>query len=156
MAEVAVTLRAASLHTWAPGRRRYGPLALGAALALIPAVLPPLLAAIVLAAVGLGLLLLARPTIAIYLLVFAVPYASLYGTRLGEVNATVTEFIAFCGGAAFLIRSALNGQVRLRWAWWRWPLLFFGVAMVASLTQASDLTLSIKELLKLGEMLLTY
>src|SRR5205823_11956786 len=51
---------------------------------------------------------------------------------------------------------ALNGQIRLRWAWWRWPLLLFGVAMVASITQATDLTLSIKELLKLGEMLLTY
>src|ERR671938_10065 len=156
MAEGSVTLSAATVHAWAPGRRRYGPLAFGAGLALIPAVLPPLLAAIVLAAVGLGLLLLARPTIAIYLLVFAVPYASLYGTRLGGLNATVTEFIAFCGGAAFLIRSALNGQIRLRWAWWRWPLLLFGVAIAASTTQATDLTLSIKELLKLGEMLLTY
>ena len=84
MAEGSVTLSAASPHTWAAGRRRYGLLAIGAALALIPAVLPPLLAAVVLAAVGLGLLLLARPTIAIYLLVFAVPYASLYGTsRIG-------------------------------------------------------------------------
>src|SRR5919199_4668524 len=156
MAEGSLALSAASVYGWAPGRRRYGPLAFGAGLALIPAVLPPLLAALVLAAVGLGLLLLARPTIAIYLLVFAVPYASLYGTRLGGLNATVTEFIAFCGGAALLIRCALNGQIRLRWAWWRWPLLLFGVAMVASITQATDLTLSIKELLKLGEMLLTY
>src|SRR2546423_4126310 len=156
MAEGSVTLSAASSHTWAAGRRRYGLLAIGAALALIPAVLPPLLAAVVLAAVGLGLLLLARPTIALYLLVFAVPYGSLYGARLGGLNATVTEFIAFCGGTAFLIRCALNGQMRLRWAWWRWPLLLFGVAMVASMTQATDLTLSIKELLKLGEMLLTY
>src|SRR5205823_4521022 len=72
------------------------------------------------------------------------------------LNATVTEFIAFCGGTAFLIRCALNGQMRLRWAWWRWSLLLFGVAMVASMTQATNLTLSIKELLKLGEMLLTY
>src|SRR5438874_5839835 len=156
MAEGSVALSAASAHGWAPGRRRYGLLALGAALVLVAAVLPPLLAAAVLAAVGLGLLVLARPTIALYLLVFAVPYGSLYGARLGGLNATVTEFIAFCGGTAFLIRCALNGQMRLRWAWWRWPLLLFGVAMVASLTQATDLTLSIKELLKLGEMLLTY
>src|ERR671930_2029184 len=145
MAEGSVTLSAVSPRGWAPGRRRYGPLAIGAALALIPAVLPPLLAALVLAAVGLGLLLLARPTIAIYLLVFAVPYASLYGTRLGGLNATVTEFIAFCGGAAVLLRSGLNGQIRLRWAWWRWPLLLFGVAIAASATQATDLTLSVKE-----------
>src|SRR5919198_2818676 len=156
MAEGSVALSAASVHGWAPGRRRYGPLALGAALALVAAVLPPLLAAAVLAAVGVGVLVLARPMIAIYLLVFAVPYGSLYVTRLGALNATVTEFIAFCGGAAFLIHCALRGRVRLSWAWWRWPLLLFGAAMVASLTQATDLTLSIKELLKLGEMLLTY
>src|SRR5919198_4458648 len=154
MAEGSVALSAASVHGWAPGRRRYGPLALGAALALVAAVLPPLLAAAVLAAVGVGVLVLARPMIAIYLLVFAVPYGSLYVTRLGALNATVTEFIAFCGGAAFLIRSALNGQIRLRWAWGRLPLLLFGVAIAASATQATDLTLSIKELLKLGEMLL--
>src|SRR5919201_5085730 len=113
MAERSVTLSPASVHGWAPGRRRYGPLALGAALGLIPAVLPPLLAALVLAAVGLGLLLLARPTIAIYLLVFAVPYASLYGTRLGGLNATVTEFIAFCGGAGVLPRRAPHRQIHL-------------------------------------------
>src|SRR5438067_2830842 len=156
MAEGSVTLSAAAPHAWAPGRRRYGPLAIGAALALVVAVLPPLLAAAVLAAVGVGLLVLARPAMAIYLLVFAIPYGSLYGARLGGLNATVTEFIAFCGGVAFLIRCALNGQMRLRWAWWRWPLLLFGVAIVASTTQATDLSLSIKELLKLGEMLLTY
>src|ERR671935_2937731 len=118
MAESSVTLSAASPHAWAPRRRRYGPLAIGAALALIPAVLPPLLAAVVLAAVGLGLLLLARPTIAIYLLVFAVPYQSLYGTRLGGLNATVTEFIAFCGGAGFLLRSALYRPISPPWALW--------------------------------------
>ncbi|HKC74484.1 MAG TPA: O-antigen ligase family protein [Chloroflexota bacterium] len=156
MAEGSLTLSAAAPHAWAPGRRRYGPLAIGAALALVVAVLPPLLAAAVLAAVGVGLLVLARPAMAIYLLVFAIPYGSLYGTRLGGLNATVTEFFAFCGGVAFLIRCALNGQMRLRWAWWRWPLLLFGVAIVASTTQATDLSLSIKELLKLGEMLLTY
>src|SRR5437868_15042199 len=139
MAEGSVALSAASAPGWAPGRRRYGPLALGAALILVAAVLPPLLAAVVLAAVGLGLLVLARPTIAIYLLVFAVPYASVYGTRLGGLNATVTEFFAFCGGVAFLLRCALNGQIRLRWAWWRWPLLLFGVAIAASTTQATDL-----------------
>src|SRR5919206_660191 len=54
MAEGSVTLSAASSHTWAPGRRRYGPLAVGAALALIPAVLPPLLAAISQALLGIG------------------------------------------------------------------------------------------------------
>jgi O-antigen ligase len=151
-----MALSATSMHGWAPGRRRYGLLAIGAALALVAAVLPPLLAAAVLAAVGVGLLVLARPTIAIYLLVFAVPYGALSQVQLGGLNATPTEFIAFCGGAAYLIRCALNGQIRLRWAWWRWPLLLFGVAMVASMTQATDLKLSIKELLKLGEMLLTY
>ena len=72
-----MTLSAAAPHAWAPGRRRYGPLAIGAALALVVAVLPPLLAAAVLAAVGVGLLVLARPAMAIYLLVFAIPYGSL-------------------------------------------------------------------------------
>src|SRR5919201_1706636 len=156
MAEGSVALSAASVHGWAPGRRRYGPLAIGAALVLVAAVLPPLLAAAVLAAVGVGLLVLARPTIAIYLLVFAIPYGTLSQVQLGGLNATPTEFIAFCGGGAYLMRCALDGQIRLRWAWWRWPLLLFGVAMVASMTQASELKLSIKELLKLGEMLLTY
>jgi hypothetical protein len=164
MADGSVALGAAPSRGWSPGpavparirRLRYGPLALGAALGLSAALLPMGLAVAVLAAVGLGALLLARPTLAIYLLVFSVPYESLHEIQLGGLNATATEFLAFCGGAAFLMRCAIDGQMRVRWAWWRWPLLLFGLAMAASMTQATSLTLSIKELLKLGEMLLTY
>src|SRR5436305_15014122 len=123
MAKGAAVLSAASPHGWVPGRaaagvRRvpYGPLLIGGALVLVAALLPPLLAAAVLAAVGLGALLLARPTIAIYLLVFSVPYESLYAVQVGGLNATLTEFIAFCGGGAFLMRCAIAGRIRLGWA----------------------------------------
>src|SRR5437588_736565 len=79
MVKGSVALSAASPHGWVPGRaatarvRRlhYGPLLIGGALVLAAALLPPLLATAALAAVGLGTLLLARPTLAIYLLVLS-------------------------------------------------------------------------------------
>ncbi len=102
------------------------------------------------------MVLLTRPTLAIYLLCFSVPYESLRPIDLGGLNATTTEFIAFCGGVAYLVQGVRYRQVTARWAWWRGPLIFFALVMLASVTQASDVKLSIKELLKLGEMLLTY
>ena len=125
-------------------------------MALAAVVLPVPLAVAALGAVAIGTLLLARPEVTLYLLVFSVPYESLHEVQVGGLNATITEYIAFCGGAAYLMRCALDGRMNLRWASWRWALLLFAAAMIASMSQASDLKLSIKELLKLGEMLLTY
>ena len=140
----------------AAGRPRYGLIAFGFVLALAVVLLQPLLAAAVLAAVALACVIMVRPILAVYLLVFSVPYESLHEVQLGGLNATLTEFLAFCGGAAFLMRTAIDGQMRVRWSWWRWPLLIFVGAMILSISGATDVKLSIKEILKLGEMLLTY
>lgn len=127
----------------------------GLILALFVAVLPTVITAALLGAVALGIVLLARPELAVYLLVVAVPYESLREIQFGGLNATITEFVAFCGGTAFLLQVG-RGQVKVRQAEWLRPLLVFGLVMVVSITQATDLKLSIKELLKLGEMALTY
>lgn len=137
-------------------RPRYGLIGFGAVLALMAAVLPPALSVAVLAGIGLAALILARPVLAVYLLVLAVPYESIKDINAGGLNATITEFVALFGGAAFLMRTAIEGRVEVPWAKWTWPLLIFGGAMILSMTQATDFVLSIKEFLKLGEMLITY
>jgi len=137
-------------------RPRYGLLVTGAILVLMAALLPPALAAVALAGMSLGALLLARPEVALYLLVFAVPYGSLKNVQAGGVNVTITEFLAFCAGAAFLMQSAIKGRVHVRWAWWAGPLLLYIAVAVVSATGATSPVLSLKEILKLGELLVTY
>ncbi len=133
-----------------------GRLVAGAILAVLVALLPPTLAFAALGAVGVGTLLLARPVVALYALAFTIPYGSVRDLQAGGFHITLTQAIAFCGGAAFLMRAAIAGRLRVRWDSWRRPLLLFAAAMLLSMTQATDLTLSIKEVLKLGEWLLTY
>ncbi len=136
-------------------QRRFQALAIVIA-ALLAGLLPPTLSIAVLAVGAMTPLLLDRPVLAVYLLVFAVPYESLKQIQFGGLNATVTEYFAFCGGLALFAQGVLRRQIELKWAYWRRPLLIFGLVMIASMTQATDLKLSIKELLKLAEMLLTY
>jgi O-antigen ligase len=136
-------------------QRRFQVLAIVIA-ALLAGLLPPTLSIAVLAVGAVTPLLLDRPILAVYLLVFAVPYESLKQIQFGGLNATVTEYFAFCGGLALFAQGVLRRQIELKWAYWRRPLLIFALVMIASMTQATDLKLSIKELLKLAEMLLTY
>jgi len=140
------------------GRERlpYGRIVIVGVVALLAALAPPTLAVAALGGLGVGALLLARPEVALYLLVFAVPYETLANIHAGSFNVTVTEFIAFCGGAAFLTHGAIAGRFSLRWGWWRLPILLFLAVTCLSVTQATDLALSLKEVLKLSELLLTY
>ena len=133
-----------------------GPVLLALGLILIAALLPPALAAAALGALAIAAVIFVQPVVAVYLLAVSVPYESLHEVQFGGLNATATEFLAFCGGAAFLLQCAIRSRMQVRWAWWRGPLLLFAAVMVASMSQATDLKLSIKEVLKLGEMLLTY
>jgi len=137
-------------------RPRYGLLVTGAILILVAALAPPALAAVALVGVCLGAVLLARPDVALYLLVFSVPYGSLKNVQAGGVNVTITEFLAFCAGAAFLMQSAIKGRVRVPWAWWVGPLLLYIAVAIVSATSAASPVLSLKEILKLGELLVTY
>ena len=129
---------------------------IGLVFGLLVALLPPGISVALMGGVALGAVLLAHPELAVYLLVFAVPYESLKEITFGGLNATITEFIAFCGGVGFVVQGVMGGRVTLRWTWWRKPLLLFGLAMILSMTQATDLKGSIKEFLKLAEMLLAY
>ncbi len=149
----------ADLTDWPPLARRavpYGQIIVGTVVAALVAVLPPTLAFALLGAIGLGAVLLARPLIALYLLVFSIPYGSVRDLQAGGLNITLTQVLVFCGGAAVLMQAAIAGRLRIRWDAWRRPLLLFMLALILSTTQATDLKLSIKELLKLGEWLLTY
>ncbi len=137
-------------------RPRYGLLITGAVLALAAALLPPALSAALLGAVGLGALLLARPVVVLYLLVFTIPFGSVKSLNAGGLNVTITDFLALCGGAAFLMRMSIRGRFDVRWAWWAGPLLLYIGVAVLSVTQATSVTLSLKEILKLGEALIAY
>jgi len=143
--------------SWSGTKNKHSGLAvLGGVLALLAALAPPIVTIGALAGILLSLLLMARPVMAVYLLVFCVPYESVRDVPLGALHLTLTEFVAFFGGAAFLASAARQGRVRVSEASWAGPLFLFAGVMVLSMSQATDLTSSIKEFLKLGEEVLTY
>ncbi len=101
--------------------------------------------------------LLRRPQWAVYALAFSVPFQSLRAFDVSGLQLTTTEgliglaTIAWCAAAAARGRFATPGRLP-----WRTALLVFGAAMLISVSQASDVRLSLKELLKWAEMFLTY
>jgi len=147
----------ADLTTPVRGQRPYGLIGLSVIFALLAVFAPPTLALSVLGGVALAAIVLAHPVIAVYLLVFTVPYGSIHDVSLGGLNATLTEVLALLGGLAFFARSAIEGRLLpIRWGWWMTPLFIFAAALIVSTSQATDLKSSIKELLKLAEEILVY
>ncbi len=128
--------------------------ALAAGLAL--ALLPLSTALILVAGVGVFLAALVRPEVALWLLVFAVPFGGLRQVQLGGFTVTATEPLVAVLGVAWVA-----GMVRQRAIHFNFTpllialLLFFG-ALLLSLFDALSLSLSAKELLKWGEFLVVY
>jgi len=97
-----------------------------------------------------------RPVLGLYFLAFSVPFQSLYEARLGGINVTATEGIVLVLVGAVGIR-VLTGQMEsVRPPPLLVPLLVLVTVLMLSVTQARDLTLSAKELLKWLELLAVY
>jgi len=127
-------------------------LAAGLALALLP-----LSTALVLVA-GAGVLLaaLVRPEVALWLLVFAVPFGGLRPVSLGGFNLTATEPLVAALGVAWLAGMVRQRAIHFTFAPLLIALLLFFGALLLSLFDALSLSLSAKELLKWGEFLVVY
>jgi O-antigen ligase len=139
--------------TRAGNRLRYGGLVLGApALAF----LPPVYGVLIIVGVAAALMLLTKPFGALCTLAFAVPFESVRNIQLGGLNVTATNLIVFCVALGWITRCVTQGEIRLGPTPWRAPLLIYGAVLLLSVTQAIDLTGSLKELLKWGQLLFVY
>jgi len=127
-------------------------LAGGIALALLPLELASLL--VLGGAVGLGVLL--RPALGLYLLPFTVPFGSLKEVTLAGFRVGGADVLLAAVAAAWLARALATRQTRRVPTPLLLPFLgFLGVASL-SLLVASSLPPALKELIKWGEVLLAY
>ncbi len=123
---------------------------------IVVALAPPALSAAAIAGVAVLLVLLSQPFGALCTLAFSVPFESVRNLQLGGLNVTTTNVIVFTIAAALVGRSAISGEINLNAAPWRTALLIYGVVLLASVSQATYLVGSIKELLKWGQLTLVY
>ncbi|GAC1430217.1 MAG: O-antigen ligase family protein [Chloroflexota bacterium] len=117
------------------------PVPLNLAVGVVPAVL---------------LVCLRWPLGALYALAFSVPFQTVRDINAGGLQLTSTEVLIALATVAWLVRAASRSRFDLPPLPWTTALYIFGGAMLLSVSQASDLHLSLKELLKWAEMLLTY
>jgi len=138
-----------------PFRRRLFPIliALGA---IVIAVVPALYGVAAIVGIAALLFFLARPFLGLCALTFCVPFESVYNLHAGGVNLTVTNFVVFCVAVAWLTRGLSTGDLATGPIPWRPALIVYGAVLIASLSQATDLVGSAKELLKWGQMLFAY
>lgn len=118
----------------------------------------PMTSAVLLIGGALAALAILRwPELALYALVFAVPYGSLFPISVGAGNLTAVDFLVALVIALWLAR----GIVRERGITIRWPplalpfALFLGAALL-SMTVALSLQSAIKEFAKWAEMFAIY
>jgi O-antigen ligase len=140
-------------------RRALAPLAGVSALVLIAAAITflPLTTALVLIGGGfLCLALLRYPELAVYLLVFAIPFGSLFPLPVGGANVTAADGLLLLAAALWLARGIARRQIVPRRAELLVPFLVFILAAGVSVTGALSLQASAKELLKWIEMLAVY
>ncbi len=125
---------------------------LAAAITLLPSTIDVLL-------IGggfLSLALLQYPELAVYLLVFAVPFGSLMPLPIAGANVTAADGLLLLALGLWLARQIARRQITFRRASLVVPFLVFILAAGMSLTGALSLQASAKELLKWIEMLAGY
>jgi O-antigen ligase len=120
-----------------------------AGLPFLPALSLPL------ALVGAGALL-AAPELAVYLLVFAVPFGSLLPLAVGGANVTAADGLLLLAWLLYLARGVARRRIELRIPPLTLPFLFFILAAAVSITVAQSLADSLSELAKWIEMLAAY
>jgi O-antigen ligase len=123
---------------------------------LVVAVLPPTYSILAIAAVGFMAALLTHPVWGLYGLLFAVPFESVRDLQAGGLNVTITDACSFAIAAGWLAYCASRQRLIRGRTPWLPALLIYLLVITVSVTQATDFILSIKELLKLGEMITAY
>lgn len=126
------------------------------AASLAVALLPPALSILALVGVVAVLAFLTRPMLGLYALLFAVPFESVKSLSAGGLNVTVTNLVAFCVAGSWLAWCATQQRVMHGPTPWLRALLIYGLVMAVSISQATNFALSLKEMLKWGQMLFTY
>lgn len=124
----------------------------GLALALLPLSAAALLVAGAVVVVSA----LVRPQVSLYLLIFAVPFASLRPVPLGGLTLTAIEALVALLAAGWLARAVLLRRARLGHAPLVLPLLLYLAAQILSLFDALSLTLALGEIAKWAEVLVVY
>ncbi|MGB8647188.1 MAG: O-antigen ligase family protein [Anaerolineae bacterium] len=135
------------------------PLAIGLALLLLAVLIVFLPAGTALAVIGGGLATLALlrwPGLALYLLVFAIPFGSLVPLPLAGANVTAADGLLLVAFGLWLARQVAQRAIILKPASLVIPFLLFFLAIGLSTTVALSLQAAVKELTKWGEMLLAY
>jgi putative inorganic carbon (HCO3(-)) transporter len=129
-------------------------LVLASGLALV--LLPLDWAAYLLLASGLLLLILLRPVLGLYLLVFAIPFGSLKEISLGVFSVGGAEALAALTFAAWLARMLARREIKTLHAPLLVPLLVFVAVISFSVTGALSLQWSIKGILLWLELVAVY
>ncbi|MBM3134510.1 MAG: O-antigen ligase family protein [Chloroflexi bacterium] len=139
-----------------PSLRDAAALAVALAAGLALALLPLSTALVLVAGTGVLLAALVRPEVALWLLIFAVPFGGLRQWSLGGFNVTATEPLVAVLGVAWLAGMVRQRAIRFTFTPLLIALLLFLGALLLSLFDALSLSLSAKELLKWGEFLVVY
>lgn len=125
-----------------------------AALAL--ALVPPTTALGLGVAGVLATALLLAPEIALYLLIFAVPFGSLLPLTVGNAKATAADGLLALAWALYLARGVVRRRIVVRVPALALPFVLFLLAASVSLTVAPSLPDGLTELAKWIEMLAVY
>jgi putative inorganic carbon (hco3(-)) transporter len=120
------------------------------------AVLPLPVAAMLVAGTALGAIILARPQVGLYLLVFSVPYESLYQVNLGGAALGSTEALAGLLGVSWAARLATDRARPPARAALAAPLILVLSAVGLAMLRAVNLPLALKEFVRWFEVLLVY
>jgi len=120
------------------------------------AALPLTRAALLVAGVAVLIATFVFPEVSLYLLVFAVPFASLQPLSVAGMSLTATDVLVGLLAAAWLARSMARREVRPAHAPLILPLLLFLLAQVLSLFDALSYARAAKELIKWSEILVVY
>lgn len=100
--------------------------------------------------------LVAAPELAVYLLVFAVPFGSLLPLNVGGANVTAADGLLLLAWALYLMRGVARRKIELRPPPLALPFLAFIFAAALSLTVARSLADSVPELTKWIELFAAY
>lgn len=104
----------------------------------------------------LAFALLRAPEIAIYLLILAVPFGSLFPLPVGGANATFSDALVLLALSLWVVRSIAQGRVTPRIPPLTLPFILFIIAISVSLLVAQSLTEGAKEIFKWIEMFAVY
>jgi len=129
-------------------------LLLGIALAI--ALLPLSWAAVLVVGSIVLVVVLVQPQVALYLLIFAVPFGSVREVNVGGITVGAAEGLIALVLGTWLAKMIAARQVRPWWPPLTLPLLLFLGAILLTLPEAVSITLAAKEILKWVEVLGIY